>query len=283
MTLQFEYIPTNGIQLHTALAGPENGPPVILLHGFPEAWFGWENQIHPLAKAGFRVIAPDQRGYNLSDKPEGVDAYQIELLVNDILGLANSLGLKQFHLAGHDWGAIVAWNVALSMPERVKHLIIANVPHPAVFRDYLRTHPAQMIKSWYAGFFQVPRLPELSSRAGNWRFLIRAMPEYWTENQRNRYRKAWSQPGAITAMINWYRAAFSLTRTNPASQVVRPPTLILWGKQDPHLSHQMAPLSLAYCQAGQLVMIENATHWVQHDQPERVNQLMLEHLIKRDE
>lgn len=277
MNLHFERINTNGIQLHTAFSGPSDGQPVILLHGFPEAWFGWENQLQALANADFRVIAPDQRGYNLSDKPSGVTSYQTKLLVNDILGLADTLGLDQFYLAGHDWGAIVAWSLALSHPERVNRLVIANVPHPAVFRDYLRTHPSQMLKSWYAGFFQLPLLPELLCRAGNWRFLSRAMPGYWSEGQKNKYRKAWSQPGAISAMINWYRAAFRGSSVRDQSPVVEPPTMIIWGKKDPHLSHQMAPLSLEYCRFGELVMIEEATHWVQHDQPETVSRLLIDH------
>jgi pimeloyl-ACP methyl ester carboxylesterase len=187
MTIKFDRISTNGIHLHTALAGPDDGQPVITLHGFPEAWFGWEYQIFDLASVGFRVIAPDQRGYNLSDKPEGIKNYRIELLTKDILDLADTLGLDRFHLAGHDWGAMVAWNLAITNPDRINRLVIANVPHPAVFRDYLRIHPAQILKSWYAGFFQIPYLPEIFSRAGNWRFLSRAMPGYWTEVQRDRY------------------------------------------------------------------------------------------------
>ncbi|MCJ7715216.1 MAG: alpha/beta hydrolase, partial [Anaerolineales bacterium] len=122
MNIEFKRIQTNGIQLHTALAGPEEGEPVFLLHGFPEAWFGWENQIASLVDAGFRVIVPDQRGYNLSDKPAGVNNYQMDLLVDDILGLADSLGYGQFHLAGHDFGAMVSWSLALRAPERVKRL-----------------------------------------------------------------------------------------------------------------------------------------------------------------
>ena len=277
MTLHFEHIPTNGIRLHTALSGDPDSQSVILLHGFPEAWFGWENQIKALAQAGFHVIAPDQRGYNLSDKPDGVGSYHTRLLVDDILGLADTLGLDQFHLAGHDWGAIVAWSLALSHPERVKRLVIANVPHPTVFKEYLRTHPSQMLKSWYAGFFQLPFLPELLCKAWNWGFLVRALPGYWSEEQRNRYREAWSQPGAISAMINWYRAAFRGASSRDHSPVVEPPTMIIWGKKDPHLSHQMAPLSLEYCRLGELVLIEDATHWVQHDQPETVSQLLIEH------
>jgi len=281
MTIEFNYIETNGIQLHTALAGPADGKPVILLHGFPEAWFGWEKQIEPLVKAGFRVIVPDQRGYNLSDKPAGVDQYKMPVLVNDILGLADTLGYDHFYLAGHDFGAMVSWSLAIREPRRVKRLVIANVPHPAIFKSYLRSHPRQMLKSWYAKFFQLSGLPELFVKAANWNFLIRAMPDYWGEDQYNRYKEAWNQPGAMTAMINWYRATFGRRQTPRASNTIQPPTLIIWGKKDPHLSHQMAPLSLEYCQDGQLVYFEDATHWVQHDKSQQVSQLIIDHFSEK--
>jgi len=181
MKTQYEYILTNGIKLHTVLTGPPEGEPVFLLHGFPEAWFGWEKQIKPLVGAGFRVIVPDQRGYNLSDKPIGVDQYQMKVLVDDILGLADKLGYEQFHLAGHDFGAMVCWSLALREPGRVKRLVIANVPHPAVFKSYLRSHPSQMLKSWYAFFFQLPGIPERIVKAGNWKFMTSAMPDHFSE------------------------------------------------------------------------------------------------------
>ncbi len=277
MAINFEYLSTNNIRLHTALAGPIDGKPVFLLHGFPEAWFGWEEQIEPLVQAGFRVIVPDQRGYNLSDKPRGVSNYKMDLLGDDILGLADQLGYEDFYLAGHDFGAMVSWSLALRFPQRIKSMVIANVPHPAVFKTYLKSHPAQMLKSWYAIFFQLPGLPERFARANNWQFLISAMPDYLTEEEQNRYRQAWSQPGAITGMINWYRATFSSSSPARVENTIKPSTLIIWGKQDPHLSHQMAPLSLAYCQDGQLIMIDDATHWVQHDQAEQVSQLIIKH------
>jgi pimeloyl-ACP methyl ester carboxylesterase len=280
MTIEFEQIKTNGIQLHTAFSGPQDGKPVFLLHGFPEAWFGWENQIEPLVQAGFRVIAPDQRGYNKSDKPEGVDQYKMAVLADDILGLADELGHDQFYLAGHDFGAMVSWSLALQVPERIKRLAIANVPHPAVFRSYLKTHPAQMLKSWYAMFFQVPDLPERFVKGANWKFLIEAMPNYWGEAQYNRYRDTWNQPGAITAMINWYRATFGRRGSPRKSNTVQPPTLIIWGKKDPHLSYQMAPLSLEFCQDGELVYFEDASHWVQHDKGPEVSQLLIDHFQK---
>jgi len=282
MTIRFEHLPTNGIHLHTALAGPEDGEPVFLLHGFPDAWFGWEAQIGPLAEAGFRVIVPDQRGYNLSDKPKGVASYQMDNLVADILGLADALGYERFYLAGHDFGAIVSWNLAMRSPERIKRLAIANVPHPTVMGKYLRTHPAQMLKSWYAFFFQLPGLPERVVRANHWQTLISAMPDDFNEEERDRYREAWSQPEAITSMINWYRASLRQMGKSTRSPQIQVPTLILWGQQDPHISYEMALLSVDLCKEGRLVTFEDATHWVLHDKSKEVSQNLVEYFSTKN-
>jgi epoxide hydrolase 4 len=153
-------VPTNGIRLHAVTAGPSDGSPVILLHGFPEFWYSWRKQIHPLAEAGFRVIAPDQRGYNLSDKPEGIGNYQLDILVEDILGLMDSLGIEKAAVVGHDWGAIVAWALALQYPDRLDRLVILNVPHPGVSKSVIKSVPKQILKSWYIAFFQLPFVPE---------------------------------------------------------------------------------------------------------------------------
>lgn len=271
MPIKFQKIATNGIRLHTALAGSEEGEPVFLLHGFPDAWFGWEAQIGPLADAGFRVIVPDQRGYNLSDKPDGVASYQMDTLVKDIIGLADALGYERFYLAGHDFGAMVAWSMALCCPERIKRMVIANVPHPQVMSSYLRTQIKQMLKSWYALFFQIPGLPEWVVKLNNWRFLISAMPDDLSAEERNRYREAWNQPAAMTGMMNWYRAFFRIKRQTTLSSRIHVPTLILWGKQDPHLSYEMATLSVELCDNGRLITFENATHWILHDEPEAVS------------
>jgi len=275
--LTSEFVPANGIKLHTVLAGPQDGEPVFLLHGFPDAWFGWETQIDALADAGFRVIVPDQRGYNLSDKPSGVSNYRMETLAADILGLADTLGYQHFHVAGHDFGAMVAWTLAIRHPARIKRLAIANVPHPAVMQTYLRYHPAQMLKSWYAFFFQVPGLPELVAKANNWQFLISAMPDDLTDHERDRYREAWGQPNAMTSMINWYRASLRQRRKASVPPKIQVPTLVLWGQQDPHLSYDMAPLSVDLCEQGRLVTFEDATHWVMHDRPDEVSRLLIEH------
>ena len=275
--LTSEFVPANGIKLHTVLAGPQDGAPVFLLHGFPDAWFGWETQIDALADAGFRVIVPDQRGYNLSDKPSGASSYRMETLAADILGLADTLGYHRFHVAGHDFGAMVAWTLAMRHPPRIKRLAIANVPHPAVMQTYLRTHPSQMLKSWYAFFFQLPALPERVAKANNCQFLISAMPGSLTDQERDRYREAWARPNAMTSMINWYRASLRRPRKASVPPKIQVPTLVLWGQQDPHISYEMAPLSVDLCEQGRLVTFKDAAHWVMYDEPEEVSRLLIEH------
>jgi len=277
MTKKFEIIETNSIHLHTVLAGPENGQPVFLLHGFPDAWFGWQSQIEALADAGFRVIAPDQRGYNLSDKPQGIACYTMPLLVDDILGLADGLGFDRFNLAGHDFGAMVAWNLAMDHPERIKKLAIANVPHPFVMRNYLRSQPKQMLKSWYALFFQIPKLPEQVVKLNNWRFLISAMPDEFSKEEQDRYREAWKQPGAMTGMINWYRALMQKSFQTMETSNIKVPTLILWGKQDPHISYEMAQLSIDLCDEGELITFDDASHWVLYDKPDATSKYLIHH------
>jgi len=275
--LTYQFIRANGINLHVALAGPKNGEPVILLHGFPDASFGWELQIRALADAGFYVIAPDQRGYNLSDRPTGVSNYSVELLSADVLALATALNLPRFNLAGHDWGAIVSWALAGAHPELVKRLAILNVPHPAVMNKFLKTSRQQQLKSWYAFFFQLPLLPEIALRAFNWQMLTSRMSSACSVAELERYRLAWSQPGSLTAMLNWYRCLFQQPPKNISTQKISAPTLIIWGKHDPYLMWQMASESLALCADGQLEYIEDATHWVHQDRPQEVNRLLLAH------
>ncbi len=278
MVVELKYIEIEDLKLHAALAGPEDGVPIILLHGFPDAWFSWESQISTLTTEGFRVIAPDQRGYNRSDKPRGKENYRMELLVKDILGLAEKLNLKTFHLVGHDFGAMVAWWIAIYYPERVASLVISNVPHPKIMNDFLRSHFSQMRKSWYTFFFKIPIIPEKILRVRNWKFLSTAMAKGLSKEQRDRYRDAWSQPNAITSMINWYRAFGKKFSTKARSLKVDIPTLILWGKKDPHLSYEMAKLSVDMCTDCKLITFENASHWVHQDDPEEYNKCLISFL-----
>jgi pimeloyl-ACP methyl ester carboxylesterase len=283
------FLETNQVQLHIKQAGPKDGPLVILLHGFPEYWRGWDKQIKPLADAGFRLLIPDQRGYNLSEKLPGIDAYHISNLAADVVGLIDAAGCDKTNLVGHDWGAAVAWYVADRYPERLEKLAILNVPHPQVMVRTLLRSPRQILKSWYIFFFQIPRFPEwIMSR---WKFaLLRRMmhasanPGTFSESDLEHYGQAWSQPGALTAMINWYRATFRsnlrvLRRSGRRRAARIPiPTLMLWGEKDIALSREMAQPSINLCEQGELVFFENASHWVQHDEAERVTAFLLDFL-----
>lgn len=279
------FVNTNGIRLHVAQAGPEEGPLVILLHGFPEFWYGWRRQIDALAQAGYRVWVPDQRGYNGSDKPKGIGAYTMPKLGGDVLGLMDAAGQEKACIIGHDWGANVAWWLALNAPQRVERLGILNVPHPAVFLPHIRRHPRQMLRSWYVLFFQLPWLPEWLSRLGNWQMPTQSMlrssrPNTFFEADMNAYRQAWSQPGAYTAMLNWYRALIQRPTPPPSSPRVIVPTLMLWGANDVFLDRELAQASIELCNRGELVYFEEATHWLHHEEPERVN-FLLETFLSR--
>lgn len=285
LTIPIEHttIQTNGVALHVAQAGPADGPPVILLHGFPEYWGGWRAQIPALAAAGYRVWAPDQRGYNLSSKPAGLRTYDIDALARDVVGLIDATGRKKVLLVGHDWGAAVAWWVAGNYPERLHKLAILNVPHLAVmFRTVWRSW-TQMRKSWYIFFFQIPRLPEASLRRKGWTNAIRALKGSarrgaFTAEDIAGYRAAWSQPGAITGMINWYRAAGRTQGKLRSLGRITVPTLMIWGAKDLALGREMAQPSIDLCDRGRLVFIEEAGHFVQHEEPARVNELLLQFL-----
>ena len=281
--LQFERVETNGVRLHVARAGPEDGPLVILLHGFPEFWYGWRSQIGPLAGRGYRVWAPDQRGYNLSDKPTPVASYTLDALTEDVIGLIDAAGRERATLIGHDWGGIVAWWAALRYPDRLERVAILNAPHPAVMRRHAIRHPSQLLKSWYIAFFQLPRLPEAFLRRGDWKGLVRALGDTsrsgtFREADLELYRSAWSEPKALTSMIHWYRALVRHPPRPPEHLRIRVPSLLIWGARDHCLTRDLAASSASLCEDGRLVLIEEATHWVQHEEPVRVNRLLLDFL-----
>lgn len=279
-------VDTNGIKLHVVMEGPTEGPAVILLHGFPEFHYGWHKQVPALARAGFRVIVPDQRGYFRSDKPKGIASYDVDILAEDIAGLMDSLGIQNAFLAGHDWGAVVAWTLAINHPERLKKLAILNVPHPDVMARFLREDAEQRKKSWYIFFFQIPFLAEWMLGRNDFRNLRRMLAGSGKESTFSaedlaQVQKAWAEPGALSGMLHWYRAIFRRSLRlvlfkKTAERRVTVPTLMLWGKQDVALSHAMVAPSIALCDTGEAVVFENATHWVQHDAAEEVNQRLVE-------
>ncbi len=282
--LEHRYIKTNGIQLHVVLAGDPANPPVLMLHGFPEFWYGWHHQIDGLVEAGFYLIIPDQRGYNLSDKPNQISAYTLDELSRDAVGLLDALGLQKAYLVSHDWGAAVAWWTAARFADRFHRLTILNVPHPSVMMEAIQSNPRQLLKSWYILFFQIPKLPEFLMTVGGAQNAARMLfasgkPTTFDDADIAEYTRAWQQPNAMRSMIHWYRALMR----NPVgleNEQITIPTFIIWGKQDIALEFQSAEKSLDYCANGELFVIEDATHWVQHDAPHTVTTLITNFLQK---
>lgn len=277
------YAEVNGVRLHYVEDG--EGPLVVLLHGFPEAWFGWKRQIPMLVEAGFRVVAPDMRGYNLSEAPAGRRSYQREHLSADVAALIRHLGAEKAHVVGHDWGAIVAWFTAMDHPEVVDRLVALDAGHPREAYAAMR-RPRQVLKSWYVFFFQIPRLPEALMRLGGYRLLRDpfekdARPGAFDDADIRRYVEAWSRPGALTAQIDYYRAAFrgSLRGMRETDPPVDSPTMVVWGEND-----RYGLPELARCENSDVPGLERVevlpgvSHWVQHDEPERVGRLLVEFL-----
>ena len=254
----------------------------MLLHGFPDFSYGWREQMPAIAAAGFRAVAPDMRGYNRSDKPRGVAAYDLAHLADDIAALIGALGHDRAHaVIGHDWGGIVAWQLAATHRELVDRLVIVNAPHPRVLRRELRTLD-QLVRSSYAVFFQLPVLPELLLRANGYALVLRALrrevhrPGALTDADVERHRDALAQPGALTAMLNYYRATgrrmIGLRRPRRrASSLTVQPTLIVWGDLDPFLNQRFVEGLEQWVPALRVVRFPTAGHWVHLDEPERVN------------
>ena len=281
--MQLRRVPTNGIHLEVAEAGPASGPLAILLHGFPESWAGWRHQVGPLAAAGYRVVAPNQRGYGGSDRPQGVAAYRLDGLVADLLGLVDAYGRERVVLIGHDWGGIVAWAAIERHPERFERAVILNAPHPAAMQASLRSDFKQMLRSWYVFLFQTPGLPEWLLSRRDFRALERGMtstarPGAFDPADFAAYRAAWRQPGALRSMIHWYRAAAREPRWPAAAAPIAVPTLLIWGVLDHALGPALARLSYARCRSARLEWLDDATHWVAHEEPDRVNRLILDFL-----
>ena len=279
--LEFRFVQSNGIRLHVVLAGPTRGKPLIFLHGFPEFWFAWRRQIDHFVSRGYRVIIPDQRGYNLSDKPAGIGSYSIDLLAEDIVGVLDSVAASKAFVVGHDWGAAVTWYLAAQYSERISRAAMLSVPHPRAFIKNLM-NPAQLLRSSYIFFFQFPWLPEVILRRRNWALLVRVLHDtslhgVFSECDLKQYKEAWEKKNALTAMLNWYRAILlhpSKLALHLEASRVKVPALLIWGKNDQFAGETMAGESLEYCDNGRLEVFESATHWVQHEESANVNSLL---------
>jgi len=273
----------NGQHFHALAAGPADGPLVLLLHGFPETSHGWRKQIAPLAEAGLRVVAPDQRGVGRSSKPQGVAAYRLDVLADDVVALAKALGRERARIVGHDWGGAVAWFLAAHHADLVERCVVMDAPHPAVFGTYLLRHPSQLGKSWYMAFFQLPWLPEALLRMRGFEWLAQALtttsrPGAFSSQDLAAYREAWAQPGALTSMLNWYRALALAPRMPAPIDRIEVPLRLLWGDRDSALEPGLADASIVRCTHGELFHLPEATHWLHHEEAGRVNELLIEFL-----
>ncbi len=265
-------------------AGPDDGVPVLLLHGFPEHWGSWRRQLPALVEAGYRVVVPDQRGYGRSEKPTAVADYRLSILARDVVALIDWIGVDRIAVVGHDWGGAVAWFVAQQHPERISRIVVLNIPHLQVFRRALRGR-AQLARSAYILAFQLPWIPERALGRDRFARMVSALFAHstkrpFTEDEIAQYRAAWSEPGALSGMLAWYRAAARYPRERPASDRVTQPLLLIWGVQDRALGFEMAAASIARCDRGRLVSLPDAGHFVQHDEPQRVSEEILAFLAE---
>lgn len=288
----------NGVRLHYVEAGPADGPPVLLLHGFPDFWYSWREQIPALAEAGYRVLAPDMRGYNRSEKPHGVEAYRLETLAADVAAFLEASEADPAAVVGHDWGGVVAWEVARTHPEAVDRLAVLNAPHP---REYVHALLGeQALRSWYALLFQVPWLPERAFAARGFaglEWFLReggVRPGAFTDTDIRRYEAAFRRPGSLESALNYYRAFFRWTvpaylpgaipvvgelLTDPPSSIDSP-TLVAWGQCDPALSLERTTGLERYAEVVAVERVPEAGHWVHLDAPGRVNEVLLGFLTR---
>jgi pimeloyl-ACP methyl ester carboxylesterase len=267
------------VRLHYAVAG--SGKLILFLHGFPEFWYAWKKQLTEFGK-DHQAVAVDMRGYNLSSKPTEVDQYRVGVVIEDIRALAEKLGYKKFILVGHDWGGGVAWSFAIAHPEYLEKLIIINAPHPAIFARELRENPLQQKASAYMLFFRSPGA-EAALSANRYAALLKGVTLDLSEQDKEFYVEAWSQPGALTGGLNYYRAAQlgpvstgSDKSADSSKFVVRVPTLVIWGEKDPFLLTGNLEGMESFVPELTIKRISDATHWVIREKPELVNSYIRE-------
>jgi pimeloyl-ACP methyl ester carboxylesterase len=269
------------VHLHVAEARPAgelaDAPLVVLCHGFPDYWWTWRRQMRALSAAGFWAVAPDMRGYNESDKPRGVEHYEIERLAGDIAGLIGALGRRDAIVVGHDWGGAAAWHFAMLHPHMTRRVAILDAPHPVVMTRHLR-RPAQMKKSWYMFMFQLPRLPERIASRNDFEFMRRTFgANRFSAEDIEHHVDALRVPGVLTAAMGYYRAAMRrmVSGRKPEIRRIDAPVLVVWGDEDQYLGRELAEPPASLVPNARVVHVRGATHWVHADAADTVNELLV--------
>lgn len=278
--IETRMIDANGLTFEVDEAG-SGSRFALLLHGFPESKFSWRHQIPLLVKLGYRVWAPNLRGYGKTSKPEGVMAYHIDRLVDDVAGLVHAAEAKETLLVAHDWGAIIAWQVAMRQTIALEKVVIMNVPHPACFlRQAWKWE--QLKRSWYMFAFQLPVIPEWALLANDAEIVARSFTDMAVDRHRfpkevtDEYRRSAQEPGAAKAMVNYYRALLrtKFSVSNPKPGTVDAPMLMIWGASDKALTNATTEGTGRYVHDFTLRMLPNVSHWVQQEAPEKVNAIL---------
>ncbi len=263
----------DGVRIHVAEQG--KGSPVVLLHGFPEGWLTWREQMSALAGAGYRAVAPDLRGYGASDKPRGIAMYKASRVADDVANVIRSLGAGPVPVVGHDWGAIITYRLAMDHPELVSRLVILNGPHPAQFARVIRRSAAQRKRSWYIFFFQLPFLPELMLRRKG--TLRRIFDGVIDDDDLREYESSFAQPYAATAALNYYRAGRTRDR-EPKTRVIDKDVLVVWGMRDVALGPECLEGLDEWLPRVRIQRMERAGHFVQHEAGKDVTAILLREL-----
>uniref|UniRef100_A0A7E4V5V2 AB hydrolase-1 domain-containing protein n=1 Tax=Panagrellus redivivus TaxID=6233 RepID=A0A7E4V5V2_PANRE len=280
------------IRMHYVEAGDSKAPLMLLIHGFPEFWYSWRHQLKYFAKS-YHVVAIDMRGYGQTSKPDGIENYDIKNLIKDVVEVMLATGHGQAYIVAHDWGANVAWYLAAVHPELVKKLIILNMPHPTSFIKELTSSKEQFFKSWYMFFFQFPYFPEFFFEHTSNKNLIGVFThppsglinsENFTPEDADAWRYTFQERNSLTEPINYYRAAKRrlCLGTTIITDLIKPETLIIWGAKDSALNLSAAEDSLTRCEKATIKIILNASHWVQQDEPDLVNEY-IEDFLSGDE
>ncbi len=299
MELDEGFVSNGEIKLHYVADGPADGEPVLLLHGFPQFSYEWRHQMKALAEAGYRAVAPDLRGYNLSDKPEAVEAYTLQTMAGDIAAFYKTFGWSSANLVVHDWGGGLGWYFAIAMPKMVKKLVAIDIPHPAAFRSAMHQGVQQLQRSWYMWFFQSPGVAEARFGGENIDRLIEwafqkggeantiswnSGKEVFSAEDLARYKEMLSQPGQLTAALNWYRANVrpgDMFVSRPQVQLppISLPVMLIYGTLDHAFADSVWEDTAKYCNGPfKLVPLEGVGHWSPEEAPQEVNRLILEHL-----